>query len=138
VKHHKKYFLKLPEYPGGKEAFKKYIKSNMIYPSEALEKRIEGVVQLTAEIDDNGNVHNVEIEKGLGWGCDEEAVRLIKNVRFGGVKNRGIRLKSRKIFKINFKLPQEPNVKYILVKPENNTSKKHQCITYNYTIKLRY
>jgi len=38
MKNSKKRFLKLPEYPGGKEAFKKYIRTNIRYPSEALEK----------------------------------------------------------------------------------------------------
>ncbi|MCD6355300.1 MAG: TonB family protein, partial [Prolixibacteraceae bacterium] len=87
MKKSNKQFLKLPEYPGGKEAFKKYIKSNLVYPQKALEKRVEGTVFVIAEIDDNGNVLQIEIEKGIGSGCDEEAGRLIKNIRFGGVKN---------------------------------------------------
>ena len=64
----RKIFLKLPEYPGGKEAFRKYIRTNMVYPPEALQKRIEGIVQLAAEIDDNGNVLDVEVKKGIGAG----------------------------------------------------------------------
>jgi len=138
MKNSKKRFLKLPEYPGGKEAFKKYIRTNMRYPQEALEKKIEGIVQLAAEIDDNGNVLDVGIEKELGAGCDEEAVRLIKNIIFGGVKNRGIRLKSRKIFKIEFKLPPEKKkIKYNLIKSNKNliTGKK-QSKKYSYTINL--
>ena len=110
----------------------------MRYPQEALEKKIEGIVQLAAEIDDNGNVLDVGIEKELGAGCDEEAVRLIKNIIFGGVKNRGIRLKSRKIFKIEFKLPPEKKkIKYNLIKSNKNliTGKK-QSKKYSYTINL--
>ena len=104
-KKHKK-FLKYPEFPGGKEEFKKYIKESLIYPKEALENKIEGVVFLNAEINDNGLVTNVNIEKGLGYGCDEEAKRLLSGCKFGGVKNRGVRVKTRKKFRINFKLPQ--------------------------------
>ncbi len=141
---HKK-FLNLPEYPGGKEAFKKYIKENLKYPEEALEKQIEGVVQLVAQIDDNGHVVDVSIEKGLGAGCDKEAARLIKNVQFGGVKNRGVRLKTRKKFKIEFKLPPKRKVNYNFTKPtssdvdnEKNSQKKpaqNQKYSYSITIK---
>ncbi|MDD4756608.1 MAG: energy transducer TonB [Prolixibacteraceae bacterium] len=132
-----KIFLNLPEYPGGKLAFKKYLKENLVYPEEAKRNNVHGIVQLIAEIDDNGYVKNVIVEKGIGAGCDEEAVRLIKNVRFGGVKNRGIRLKTRKKFKIEFKLPAERRIKYSLkakAKPENDN--KPPNTSFNYTIDL--
>ncbi len=132
-----KTFLNLPEFPGGKDALKHYIKSNLVYPEEALKKRVQGVVQLLAEIDDNGLVHDVHIEKGLGAGCDEEAARLIKNVRFGGVRNRGIRLKTRKKFKIHFKLPPVQKVNYILKNKVNrDENQKSGGNSYSYTINL--
>ena len=105
MKHPEKKFLKRPEYPGGKEAFKQYVKANLIYPEKAREKGIEGIVYLNAQIDDNGTVRDVVVEKGIGGGCDEEAVRLVNNVQFGKVKNRGVRIKTRKKFRIEFKLP---------------------------------
>ncbi len=58
----------------------------MVYPEEARKLRIEGIVHLIAEIDDDGKVIMVEIIKGLAGGCNDEAIRLINNVRFGGVK----------------------------------------------------
>ena len=61
----KKSFLKLPEYPGGKVALKKFIADNLIYPTEAQKSGIEGIVYLSAEIDDNGNVREVIVSKGL-------------------------------------------------------------------------
>lgn len=100
----KKRFIKLPEYPGGKEEFRKYIHENLKYPESALNAGIQGVVHISAEINDNGDVLEVLVEKGLGHGCDEEAVRLVKGCQFGGVKNRGIRLKTRKKFRIPFQL----------------------------------
>ncbi len=83
MKRSQQYFLKLPEYPGGKDAFKKYIKENLKYPKEALINQIQGIVFVRAEIDDNGNVLHADVEKGIGSGCDEEAIRLIENIRFG-------------------------------------------------------
>jgi len=132
-----KVFLNLPEYPGGKLALKKYLKDNLVYPEKAVKNRVEGIVHLIAEINDNGYVHSVKVEKGIGAGCDEEAVRLIENVRFGGVKNRGIRLTTRKKFKIAFKLPPKRTINYILKKgSENESPPKPPNSTFNYTIDL--
>ncbi len=144
MKHSKKKFLNLPEYPGGKEAFKAYIKSNLKYPEEALRQKVEGIVHLKAEIDDNGHVGDVVVEKGLGAGCDEEAVRLIKNIRFGGVKNRGVRVKNRKKFRIEFKLPPESppgrEIVYQMKKPRQKSQKKpdkSQPATYTYQVHIK-
>ena len=145
MKEKHKNFLNLPEFPGGKEAFKKYIKENLKYPEEALQKQIEGIVHLVAQIDDNGHVVDVFIEKGLGAGCDKEAVRLIKNVQFGGVKNRGVRLKTRKRFKIEFKLPPKRKVSYNLTKTtsfdvgdqKNSEKKPAQNQKYSYSITVK-
>lgn len=137
MKKRKKKFLKLPEFPGGKEAFREYIKENQIYPKEALLKEIEGVVFLNAEIDDNGNILNVSVEKPVGAGCDEEAIRLIKNVHFGKVNNRGRRVKIRRKFKIEFKLPSEKKINYSVSENKTKIINKQSDITYSYTIKIQ-
>jgi TonB family protein len=142
---HKKKFLKLPEYPGGKEEFRKYILGHLVYPEKALQEKIEGIVYVSAQIDDNGEVLDVKVEKGLGYGCDEEAVRLIQGLHFGGVKNQGIRLKTRKKFRIEFKLKKitrQENVGQTIaysIKKENTDKGndkpgKSQGTTYGYTI----
>lgn len=138
MKNKSKIFLKLPEYPGGKEAFKKYIKENLLYPKEALEKRIQGIVFLKAEINDNGEVLNVSVEKGIGAGCDEEAIRLIQNIHYTSVKNRGKRVKTKKKFRIQFKLPLRKSVNFELVSKKNAESTKQPASkVYSYSIKLK-
>ncbi len=137
----KKNFIKHPEILGGKKAFQQYIKDNLRYPEEALQKRVEGIVQLKAEIDDNGKVRKVWVTHGIGHGCDEEAIRLIENVKFGAVKNRGVRVKSTRTFKIEFKLSQSKktiayNVKSTENKKENVAKDKPLNRTYGYTIKF--
>jgi len=140
MKNAKKKFLKRPEFPGGKEAFKVYVKSHLVYPEEAKQNRIEGVVHLMAQIDDNGNVGEVIVENGIGSGCDEEAVRLIKNVQFGSVKNRGVRLKTRKQFRIEFKLPRrQKKISYSVTPAQKTPSSDKQPQsgkTYSYTIRM--
>ena len=131
-------FLKVPEYPGGKTAYKEYIKENLQYPEQALKQQVEGIVYLVAEINDNGEVEEVWIEKGLGFGCDEEAIRLIKNIRFGGVKNRGVRVKTKRRFRIEFKLPPENKIhyQYSAKKEEDKVENKPKPAGYSYTIQI--
>lgn len=129
-------FLNLPQILGGKEALKKHFESNLIYPKEAIEKRIEGIVELNAEINDNGKVIGVEIIKGLEGGCNEEAIRLIKAVQFGAVKNKGRRLKTKKRFKINFQLPPEKRINYNVVKKKQEPTKAKAVQNFSYTINL--
>jgi TonB family protein len=137
MKNPKNKFLHLPQIVGGKEALKKYIETNLVYPEEARNKRIEGIVYLIAEVDDNGKVMQVEIIKGIAGGCTEEAIRLIKNVRFGGVKNKGVRLKTNKQFRIKFQLPPENVVNYNLVTKKEEKLKPDIIKSYSYTIQIK-
>lgn len=102
----KRKFLHFPQFPGGKDEIKRYIALNLIYPEEAIRLKISGTVHLSAEVDDNGAVTDVRIEKGLGHGCDEEAVRLVSGLHYGGVTNRGLRLRVRHRFRILFDLAE--------------------------------
>lgn len=136
MKKRKKSFLQLPQIIGGNEAFKSYVENNLIYPPEARNKRIEGIVYLSAEIDDTGNVKLIEILRGLDGGCNEEAIRLINNIRFGAVKNKGIRLKTKKQFRIKFQLPVENNVIYELRSESKDKKISLSTKKYSYTIKL--
>jgi TonB family protein len=140
----KKRFLKLPEYPGGKEELRKYVNENLKYPEEALKKKIEGFVLLTAQIDDNGEVLSVSVDKGIGYGCDEEAIRLIEGLHFGGVKNRGMRLTTKKKFKIRFKLKNvlqknssaEQTIKYNYKTETKSEEKTPPKTVYSYTVNI--
>lgn len=100
----KKRFLHFPQYPGGKDEIKTYISDNLVYPEVAIREKVSGTVYLSAEVDDNGRVTDISVEKGIGYGCDEEAVRLISGLRYGGVHNRGLRLRVRHRFRIRFDL----------------------------------
>lgn len=146
-KHHKpKKFLKLPHVSGGKEELRKFIRQNLQYPSEALENKIQGDVIVRFKISQKGEVFNPEVVKGIGYGCDEEAVRLVKMIQYDAVKNRGVRVTAQNKIKIPFRLPQEkPQTKFKMVYTETQTHKSDAVTpkppesnseTYNYTIKL--
>jgi TonB family protein len=104
----RKDFLKLPTYPGGKQAFNTYIQENLKYPEEALKRNIEGDVIITYEVTDNGEVLNPAIKHGIGYGCDEEALRLISELKFGKTSNRGLRVRSRFTTRIPFRIKRKP------------------------------
>lgn len=65
----------------GKNAadFYKYLSKNIKYPSQAQNMGIEGKVFVQFVVDKDGSITNVEVIKGIGGGCDEEAVRVLQN-----------------------------------------------------------
>jgi len=68
-----------PSPVGGMKAFKKYVKENLVYPKKAEDTGISGKVKLGFTITENGKVKDIEVLRSLGYGCDEEAIRLLKN-----------------------------------------------------------
>lgn len=71
----------MPEFPGGGEkALLQYLSNNIKYPAIARENGITGTVYVTFEIDQNGRVKDAKILRGIGGGCDEEALRVVMNM----------------------------------------------------------
>ena len=94
-----------PEFPGGIAAFYKFVGDNMKYPSQARRMGIEGRVFVQFVVDKEGNVTEVQSVKGIGAGCDEEAVRVLKtSPKFKPGKQRGRAVKVRMVLPIIFKL----------------------------------
>ena len=69
---------KMPEYlDGGQEGMYTHIRKNIKYPKDALYKDIQGRVFVSFIVDEEGNLTDAKVEKGIGGGCDEEALRVI-------------------------------------------------------------
>jgi len=100
----KKQFLKFPRYSGGKELLRKFFAENLKYPPEALEKGIQGDVVVSYRINSDCEVFDVVVEKGIGFGCDEEAIRLVKQIKHDSVKNKGVRVTASSRMKIHLRL----------------------------------
>lgn len=66
-----------PEFPGGKEAFVKFLRRNLRYPGMAAETGIQGKVILSFVIERNGDLSHIKVIRGIGSGCDEEAIRVL-------------------------------------------------------------
>ncbi|WP_169515130.1 TonB family protein [Hymenobacter norwichensis] len=74
------YVEQMPEFPGGREAMMKHIQSNTRYPALALRNQVEGRVFVAFVVKPDGSVSDVKVLKGIGSGCDEEAVRVINSM----------------------------------------------------------
>jgi len=66
-------------FPGGQKAYAKYLRKNLKYPNQARRMGIEGKVYVQFIIRKDGTIIEVIALKGIGGGCDEEAVRVIRN-----------------------------------------------------------
>ena len=71
---------KMPEFPGGINALRKYLSKNIKYPSMARDIGIKGGVYLGFIIDKDGSITDIKVLKGIGGGCDEEAVRVVEGM----------------------------------------------------------
>ena len=68
----------MPEFPGGDEARVKFLRDNMKYPQMAKESGISGTVYVTFVVSKTGQISDVKVLRGIGGGCDEEAVRVVR------------------------------------------------------------
>ena len=69
-----------PSFIGGQEALVKYISGNIHYPDEAKKQGIQGTVFVSFQINEKGKVTNGKVLRGIGSGCDEEALRVIMSM----------------------------------------------------------
>ncbi len=70
----------MPEFPGGLEAMQDYIQKNLTYPKWAIENGVKGKVVMSFVVMPDGSIELSEIEKGIGFGCDEEALRVVNEM----------------------------------------------------------
>ncbi|HPE35252.1 MAG TPA: energy transducer TonB [Bacteroidales bacterium] len=90
----------MPEFPGGDAARMKFLQENIKYPQLARESGIQGTVYVTFVVETDGKVTDVRVLRGIGGGCDEEAVRVIQSMpRWIPGKQRG------KPVRVQFNMP---------------------------------
>lgn len=69
-----------PEFPGGDAARIQYLRDNIEYPTMARDAGIEGTVFVSFVVEPDGSITNVRVLRGIGGGCDEEALRVVRNM----------------------------------------------------------
>jgi protein TonB len=66
-----------PEFPDGNAAMMRFLQEHMKYPVLARENGIEGTVFVSFVVAKDGSIQKVEIKRGIGGGCNEEAMRVV-------------------------------------------------------------
>lgn len=70
----------MASFPNGEVELQKFITSNVVYPQMAKETGVSGTVYVQFVVEPDGSISNIKILKGIGAGCDEEAVRVVKKM----------------------------------------------------------
>lgn len=90
----------MPSYPGGEQEMYRFISQNIEYPRMAKESGISGRVFVTFVVEKDGSVTDVQVLRGIGGGCDEEAIRVIKSMpKWKAGKQRG------KAVRVQYRMP---------------------------------
>ena len=90
---------------GGLKKFYKYISDNLSYPSQARRMGVEGRVFLQFVVEKDGSITDIKVLKGIGSGCDEEAVKVLKSApKWKPGKQRGKAVRVRRSIPVFFKL----------------------------------
>ena len=95
----------MPSFRGGEQKLFEFLGNNLVYPKEAKEAGIEGKVFVEFYVEKDGTVTNVKVLKGIGYGCDEEALRVIGLMpKWIPGSQRGKAVRVRYTLPVNFKL----------------------------------
>lgn len=70
----------MPQYPGGDKAMQEFIRKELRYPAAAKDASIQGTVYVNFVVDATGEVGNIKLIRGIGGGCDEEAMKMVSKM----------------------------------------------------------
>ena len=70
----------MPDFPGGEGELYKYLQEHIKFPPMARESGITGTVYVRFIVDKKGKISNVTLLRGIGGGCDEEALRVVRGM----------------------------------------------------------
>jgi len=101
---------KMPEPYGGAAAWSKFLNKNLKYPDMAVDSHIQGKVWVSFIVEKDGHLSNIVVERGLGYGTTEEAIRVLKMAPAWkpGIQN-GQPVRVRYTLPINFQLNDDTN-----------------------------
>lgn len=74
------YVENMPSFPGGMDTINSYLKSHIVYPTDARMHKIKGEVFIQFVVKRDGSTSSAKVKTGLGYGCDEEAIRVVNEM----------------------------------------------------------
>jgi TonB family protein len=108
---------------GGMDVFYQYVAQKLKYPLQARRMGIEGKVFVEFIVEEDGSITDVRIKKGIGGGCDKEAMMVVQtSPKWNPGKNKGVAVKQQIVLPITFKLDKdEPtSSKDVTTAPKNS------------------
>ncbi|GAB4035911.1 TonB family protein [Spirosoma gilvum] len=123
----------VPEFPGGMQALGQYLARNLRYPKEAQQNRIQGRVFVQFVVSQQGDIQNLRVLKGIGGGCDEEAVRVVSQMpKWNPGKQNGEAVAVQYNLPIQFQLEKSEDKRSgQVLEPKSDSSKKLNYILDN-------
>ena len=95
----------MPSFPDGQAALLRYLAQNIEYPTIAKENGVEGMVVVQFVVERDGSIAGANVVKGIGAGCDEEALRVVRSMpKWQPGKQRGQPVRVQFNLPIRFKL----------------------------------
>lgn len=90
----------MPQFPGGEAKMTEFISKNIEYPQTAQDSGIQGRVFVSFVVEPDGSTSNVKVLRGIGGGCDEEAIRVVSSMpKWKPGKQRG------KLVRVAYQIP---------------------------------
>jgi len=120
-----------PVYPGGIKAMKAFLGQHLKYPADALKAKTEGTVLVRYGLDYTGKVTDAKVKKGIGDGCDEEALRVVKLMRFTVPQRSKKKVRIHQDISIHFKLPKQKPRKKSVKEPKKGAPDNAVRIVYS-------
>ena len=97
-----------PMFCGGCQKLLEFIETNLVYPQEAIDAGIEGKVYIDFYIEKDGAISDAQVLRGIGYGCDEEAMRVVKTMpKWKPGMQRGKAVRVSYLLPIDFKLEND-------------------------------
>lgn len=124
-------FIKQPFYKGGDKALKEFVQTHLRYPAQSQANKIEGDVHIRYDINHKGEVTDTKIIGGLDEHCNEEAIRVVKMLKFIVPKTpRHLKVTFHKNIRIHFHIHEK--------KTEDSKPIQTQQLTTNRNIQINY
>jgi len=97
-------FVKSPYFEGGRQAIDAFVRKELKYPEAARKEGIEGTVTVRYTVDYKGHVIQAQVVSGLGYGCDEEALRVVRLMQFKVPEDGKVKSKYSRKLHIHFRI----------------------------------
>lgn len=119
----------MPEFPGGSKAYNNFLLKNLKYPEQAKKMGVEGRVFIAFIVNEDGSLSDFELIRGIGSGCDEEALRVyMESPNWTPGKQKGKAVKTKMQAQVTFKFSAQGKTATISNETNNLQSRIEELV----------